>query len=191
MPISKNAYLTLSEMQENANYIRGYLENEGWTLQAISGMLGNMQTESTINPGIWQNLQVNVKNGFGLTQWTPATKLINWAKDEGLTYNDIDTQLQRILYEVPREGLQWIKTKAYPLSFEEFTHSEETPAYLAQAFLKNYERPKKQNQPKRSTQATYWYEYLSGEEPPEPPTPPKPGATRSKMPFIFYLRKRW
>jgi hypothetical protein len=191
MPISKNAYLILSEMQENANYIRGYLENEGWTLQAISGMLGNMQTESTINPGIWQNLQVNVKNGFGLTQWTPATKLINWAKDEGLSYNGIDTQLQRILYEVPREGLQWIKTKAYPLSFEEFTHSEETPAYLAQAFLKNYERPKNQNQPKRSTQATYWYKWLSGEEPPTPPTPPKPGPTRSKMPFIFYLRKRW
>lgn len=190
MPISKNAYLILSEMQENANYIRGYLENEGWTLQAISGMLGNMETESTINPGIWQNLQVNVKNGFGLTQWTPATKLINWAKDEGLTYNDIDTQLKRILYEVPREGLQWIKTKAYPLSFEEFTHSEETPAYLAQAFLKNYERPKNQNQPKRSKQATYWYEWLSGEEP-TPPTPPKPGPTRSKMPFIFYLRKRW
>ena len=191
MPISKNKYLTLSEMQENAEYIRDYLESEGWTLQAISGMLGNMQTESTINPGIWQNLQVNLKNGFGLTQWTPSTKLIKWADSAGLDYTDMDTQLQRILYEVLQEDLQWIKTKSYPMTFDEFTQSVKTPEYLAQVFLKNYERPKNQNQPKRSTQAAYWYKYLSGEQPPEPPTPPTPGRTRRKMPFIFYLRKRW
>lgn len=48
-------------------------------------MLGNMETESTINPGIWQSLNSgNASGGFGLTQWTPATKYINWANNNGL-----------------------------------------------------------------------------------------------------------
>lgn len=67
-----NRWLTLAEQKVNANYLRSLLEAEGWTLHAISGLLGNTQTESTINPGIWQNLNPgNPKLGYGLTQWTP------------------------------------------------------------------------------------------------------------------------
>lgn len=47
--------------------------------------------------------------------------------------------------------------------------------YLADAWLKNYERPSNQNQPKRGSQAWYWYQVLAQgepEPPPEPPTPP-------------------
>ena len=39
---------------ENANIIRSFFLNEGWTLQAICGMLGCMQGESTINPAFIQ-----------------------------------------------------------------------------------------------------------------------------------------
>jgi hypothetical protein len=38
------------EMDLNAEYICRYLLAEGWTLNAICGMLGNMQAESSINP---------------------------------------------------------------------------------------------------------------------------------------------
>lgn len=38
------------EQQTNANIIRSFFLNEGWTLNAICGMLGCMQGESTINP---------------------------------------------------------------------------------------------------------------------------------------------
>ena len=54
--ITGNRYLSLSEQQTNATYIRNYLQPDGWTLNAIAAMLGNMETESTINPGTWENL---------------------------------------------------------------------------------------------------------------------------------------
>lgn len=38
----------------NANCIKSFFRIEGWTLQAICGMLGNMQAESTINPALIQ-----------------------------------------------------------------------------------------------------------------------------------------
>lgn len=50
--------LTLEQMQLNATYIYNALINDGWTLNAIAGMLGNMQSESAINPGRWQSDRV-------------------------------------------------------------------------------------------------------------------------------------
>ena len=46
---SSNA-LTMTQMQVNAQYIYSSLSANGWTLNAICGMLGNMQSESSINP---------------------------------------------------------------------------------------------------------------------------------------------
>ena len=51
--ISSNAYLTVAQMTGNAQYILNYLMARGWTKEAVCAMLGNMQSESTINPGIW------------------------------------------------------------------------------------------------------------------------------------------
>lgn len=163
--ISKNAYLTTEEMQVNARIIYSYLSSHGWTLNAIAGMLGNMQTESTINPGIWQNLDAgNTSLGYGLVQWTPATNFISWADENNRDMGDIYAQLDRILFEL-ETGIQYYPTENYPETFAEFSISDETPEYLAQAFLKNYERPAEQDQPARSTQARYWYEYLSDFDP--------------------------
>lgn len=158
--VCKNAYLTMDEMKGNAQYIAYILTNEGWSAESIAGMLGNMQTESTINPCIWQNLDSgNLSLGFGLVQWTPATNLINWANSQGLEPANMDTQLQRILYEL-ENGLQYYQTSEYPLSFREFTQSNETPEYLASAFLKNYERAGVEKESVRREQARYWYENL-------------------------------
>jgi hypothetical protein len=149
-------------MKVNAEYILDYLSSRGWSKNSVCGMLGNMQTESTINPGIWQNLdQNNLNVGFGLVQWTPASKYTSWATSNGYQWNDIKGQLNRLDYEI-QNGLQWISTSDYPISFQQFKTSGQTPEYLAQAFLRNYERPANQNQPNRSTQARYWYDLLSG-----------------------------
>ena len=163
--ISKNAYLTLEEMQINAKIIYGHLSSKGWTLNAIAGMLGNMETESTINPGIWQNLdEGNTSLGYGLVQWTPATNYLSWADSNNRAHGDIISQLERIMYEL-RNGIQYFPTDNYPETFEEFSNSKKSPEYLAQAFLLNYERPADQDQPNRSTQARYWYDYLSDFDP--------------------------
>lgn len=42
------------EQKLNANIVRSFFLNEGWTLEAICGMLGCMQGESTINPAYIQ-----------------------------------------------------------------------------------------------------------------------------------------
>ena len=158
-PISGNWFLTLEEMKTNARYIWNYLGVRGWSINAVAGMLGNMQTESSINPGIWQSLKENINNGFGLVQWTPASKYISWCEERGLDPADMDSALQRIEYELDN-GLQYYKTSDYPLTFKQFKVSEEDPYYLGMAFLRNYERPANKNQPKRGEQAEFWYEYL-------------------------------
>lgn len=42
--------LTMEQMKVNALYIWSALSYQGWTLNAVAGILGNMQSESAINP---------------------------------------------------------------------------------------------------------------------------------------------
>lgn len=157
---SANRYLTQAEMEKNAAYIWSFLSARGWSMQAVAGMLGNMETESSINPGIWQSLDAgNLSGGFGLVQWTPASAYISWCESEGLDPADMDSALWRIEYELSA-GVQYYATDAYPLSFSEFKTSTATPYYLGMAFLVNYERPQNPDQPQRGTQAEKWYEFL-------------------------------
>lgn len=187
--VSANRFLTQSEMEKNATYIYNYLAPKGWTKNAIAGMLGNMQTESSINPGIWQNLDAgNTSLGYGLVQWTPATKYLDWCEEHDLEPSAMESALERIIYEL-ESGLQYYATDAYPLSFYEFKHSTLDPAYLGLAFLANYERPAEPNQPARGTQATAWYNFLGGGDydPPgedEPATPTKKKALSLLLMYV-------
>lgn len=125
-------------------------------------MLGNMQRESTINPGVWQNLDAgNTSLGLGLVQWTPATKLIDWCNSGGFNYTSIAAQCQRIIYEL-NNGLQWIATQDYPESFLEFTRSNKNITYLTYAFLKNYERAGVEAVNERIQYAAHWFNTLDG-----------------------------
>jgi hypothetical protein len=154
--------LTLAEMTVNAQYILDYLLADGWTKNAVCGMLGNMQSESSINPARWQSDDIgNTSGGYGLVQWTPATKYFSWCDSNGLTYGEMDSNLKRILWEVANNQ-QWISTSSYPMTFADFTTSSQTPEYLAEAFITNYERPADPTQPQRQTQARYWYDNLTG-----------------------------
>lgn len=158
---STNSYLTLEQMTVNAQYILDYLREGGWTKNAVCGMLGNIQTESTINPELWEDLDGNnLSKGFGLVQWKPASKFIDWANEKKLFYFNINTQLMRLFYEIKNE-IQWSNTSKYPLSFSKFIKSTQTPSYLAAAFMYNYVQP--QSYSHLSTcqeQATYWYNNL-------------------------------
>lgn len=157
-----NRFLTATEMFVNGDYVCDYLSARGWSLNAICGMLGNMQVESTVNPGIWQNLdEGNTAVGYGLVQWTPASKYLNWCASNGLDPTHMDTALDRLEYE-RKNGLQYYKTTAYNLTFTQFKTSKESPEYLAQAFMRNYERPANQNTTVRGTNALMWWERLNG-----------------------------
>jgi hypothetical protein len=178
MYYSGNRFLTMDEMKVNAQYIYEYLTAIGWTKNAICGMLGNMQSESTINPAIWQNLdEGNLLGGFGLVQWTPATKYLNWCLENEIEPTQMDSNLQRILYEVIN-NIQWINPL---MTFAEFTLSTDTPYNLGIMFLTYYERPADPNQPQRGTQAEEWFTFLEGIIPPKP---------KKKSKTHLYLRKR-
>lgn len=190
--IKGNRYLSEAEMQNNAWIIWAYLASKGWSDNAITGMLGNMETESTINPGIWQNLDSSNKSGgYGLVQWTPSTNYTNWADTHGYAIDDGDAQLKWIDEVTTTEG-QWIATPEYDFSFAEFKKSTQTPEYLASAFLKNFERAGVEKEAQRKEQARKWYNYLIS--PPTGDTPESGGTTtkrkRKGFNFVLFNRQR-
>ncbi len=142
---------------EIATTIWRYLVNKGWSKEAVAGILGNKQSESGIIPDRWESdLQGNMSGGYGLVQWTPASKFINWANGNGYDYKSLDAQLKRIEWEVVNEQ-QWFHPN---MSFKQFTQQTVSPEQSAILFITYYERPANSNQPIRQTQARYWYQTL-------------------------------
>lgn len=186
--ISKNAYLTQAEMEGNAVYIFNKLKKAGWSFNAICSTLANMQSESGINPGIYEGLDSESDtNGFGLVQWTPNTKYKSWASANGYNYGDIDGQIARILYEL-NNGIQWIATDTYPLTFEEYSTSNDSLDTLTYAFMYNYERPASLDQPHRKEYAQQWSTFLTPYNTGSPTTQPRPpveSVTDKSMSFIY------
>lgn len=161
--------LTMEQMRVNAQYIYVALSDHGWSKNAICGLLGNMQHESSLNPGRWQSDKVGrTGSGYGLVQWTPATKYIDAVG--GGDYSTMDNNIERIIWEV-NNNKQYYSTSGYPLSFREFTTSNKDPYYLACAFAWNYERSwtvlygtesaKESVRQARGGAANSWCEYLS------------------------------
>lgn len=161
--------ISTSGVQNNARIIRERLTGAGWSIQAVSAILANMQVESGINPGAWENYNVgNLSGGFGLVQWTPATKLFDWQGGQNV---DGDKQLDRIFYEL-QNGIQYgdpggeFKEK----TFEEFARSDKRPGYLSAEFMLAYERPLKRGWKQQMTRARIaerWYSQLTGVQSPK------------------------
>ena len=87
-----------AEQINNANIIRSFFLNEGWTIEAICGMLGCMQGESTINPAFIQQ--------------TNRYRLPNSAADISDVPNNIIQNFYNVFYGVDRRAfgvglVQW------------------------------------------------------------------------------------
>lgn len=196
--VSRNNYLSQSEMENNALCFYGMMYTQfGWTINAIAGMLGNLQRESTINPGIWEGLvpryDGEYDSGYGLVQWTPASKYIYWKPEGefapwagGTWRGNGNRECARIEYEV-QNGIQWganrmayVKEWGYPtqppITFQEFKASTDTPDELASLFVLYYERPSAKGlvMELRREYARKWYKLISGKEPPTEPLPEPP-----------------
>lgn len=201
-----------AEANDNVDMIYSILYNLGWTVNAISALCGNIQHEGGMNPWRWQSDKVPsvtqspwTNRGYGLVQFTPGGKYINAAEAKaiagyGPNFSDV-TGSQNDGYAQVHfiDGYaDYYPTSAYPLSYAEFKASTESPAYLASAWLYNYERPENPagSEAQRQESAEYWYTYLSGEEPPTPPDPPGPGPGPGpsyrirRIPIWMYGRRR-
>lgn len=173
-----NPNMTPAEQENNVNIIAAFFRATGWTDNAIAAMCGNMQTESYLNPAQWQhNMNYSMAGGFGLVQWTPATKLSDYLGADWRT--DYDGQLDRIRYEWDTEQ-QWMYTE--PMTFHQFAASTQAVDYLAQVFLRNYENPEdwQASVSIRQANARRWFEYLGGT-----PTP------SGNIPIWLLFKIRW
>jgi hypothetical protein len=181
MYYSGNRYLNLEEMTVNAQYIFEFLTVKGWSKNAICGVLGNMETESTMNPTLWESFDIgNTARGYGLVQWTPSSEYFAWCLVNSLNFESMDSNLLKILNEVKFHE-QWGNDShgnPPPYSFYDFTQSKEDPYILAMNFLWYYERPYVYDQPIRGIQAVYWYEHLVGK------------IKKKKSKVFMYVKKR-
>lgn len=161
------------EAQENVMKIVSVLAPHGWTINAIAGMVGNIEAESGLNPWRWEGDTVNLSNGYGLFQYTPATNYINDAGAQALTgfapnypqgsggADDGTAQLLFMLLNSVQGGAQYIPTAAYPETFTQFQTSTKSPEYLASAWLKNFERAGVEVEAARRANAAYWYDFIA------------------------------
>lgn len=182
--------LTRSQMEANVTVLYNVVSHNypTWSINAIAALCGNAQSEGALNPNQWQyGLNKNPNGGYGLWQWTPATKFLNWAAQNGYPKNDILHQVIRLNYE-RQSGIQYYKTPNYNFSFTEFLEGDYSVDTLARAWLYNYERPKdpEASEEVRVSNSENWYEFLTGKTP-EPPTPtPDPKPKKAKLPFYMY-----
>lgn len=192
---------TSNDAFNNCVMIANQLLNAGWTINAICGVLGNIEYESGYNPWRWQNDDLvfsdevdkitSSQHGYGLFQFTPASKYIysNYAQSYAgygpffldlLNTPDVSRLDGEAQVQFVDEHADYIPTQAYPITYAEYKLSVAPPEELAATWLYNYERS---GNPQGSVQvrqesARYWYNRLA------------PFVTKQGMPIWMMLRKR-
>lgn len=199
--ITGNMYLSRSEMDNNAVKFYYTMTRLGCSYNAILGMLANIEHESNINPGIWEELRVRWR-GYGLTQWSPYTKYSNWAGSDW--ENNGQKECERIIYEgnygiSQYDANQWFSNwyapyvgypEQPPISlFDYLRETALSPKVLADYWLLYYEHPDESNIPNRIAQhqsLVDYYNNLLGGGAPVPPTPVGEG----KFNLLMIINKR-
>lgn len=149
------------EMTGNAYMVYSFFSKLGFTYEAIAGLLGNMQAESGINPGRWQN---GHGPGYGLVQWDPASNYLNWASGQGINIDDADQNGdgQCTLINLCESVGQWLPNSSHGYTYTWAQFSQLTDVDTAvYAFLWQYERPSQPHTENRITYAHYWYDIIS------------------------------
>lgn len=203
-----NKSLGAADMQTNASFIASYLLAKGWTLNAICGILGNYQHESTINPNVFEGFKNHSSElgsyGYGLAQWTPwlgtstydtAEEQRNyhgannptfgrWCIDNGRDKSLMETQLDYI-----DTGLGGYKaTSDYPETYAAFKKSTNGADYLAKLYYVNYERSAAGTWGSRPDSALEWYSFLNGSDLPDV-TPVLMGRMSLNQLILFNKRR--
>lgn len=154
----------------NMNKVFDYFIAQGWTTNAIAGMLGNMMVESTVNPWTFQNHTLDWSNpvailadngGMGLTQWTPCRKYYQWALDSNLDPQSGTTMCDRIKYEEDN-NLQWSLDNLLHYTWADYVASTQTPEILSRVFVWAYERPASPDLDQRAANARWVFENIHG-----------------------------
>lgn len=125
--IDEDRYLTLQEMQNNADIIILFMRTIGWNESTIASILGNMQAESTINPNLTER---GGGGGYGLVQWTPRSDLTRACNQLGIAPDsDGYNQLAVLRAELERDSrlteFQWYSSRAFISPYFQFGVTED------------------------------------------------------------------
>lgn len=79
-----------------------FLLENGFTKEAIAGIMGNLYAESGFNISAIEQTASNPGEGIGLVQWSFGRKaeLISFAEKQNKQWNDLTVQLEFLLYEM-------------------------------------------------------------------------------------------
>lgn len=178
--ISTDTYLTQQHRDENAQLIWNYLTGLGWTKEAVAGILGNMDVESSINPALIEGrlvhtlpdnntaLSISSSTGVGLVQWTGDTptppagqKLVSFAIRHNQNWYDGDLQCYR-LEEECNGDLQFDHGTIHGVYYDwqVYIASTNTPEELAYVWQMLYERGGTDTQ-RRQDKARYYFNKLA------------------------------
>lgn len=129
------------------------------SIYVVAAICGNWWQESTINPGIWENLEVGAP-GYGLGQWTNTrkTKLFAFLSSEGYKQDSGSGQLAYFIKE------DYWTPNGYASSFANLTaflKSESTDLqFLTYAFMQGWEGIWDGTQDIRVEAAQQCYDYI-------------------------------
>lgn len=202
--IVTNGYLTEAQMQNNATEFIGQFKRfyPDVTDYILAALLGNMEGESNINPGLWENTPAE-SGGYGLVQWTPYTDYSHYWP--GNWRGNGDAQVETLYIEA-NNGTQWYPSNLAPEVGLPVTPPWNLNGYygmnirmaseyglekLTNAFIVYYLRPATVHHPERTTYANKWYQWITG-QPPIPPGPgPGPGGqTNIGAIMAWWMKKR-
>lgn len=175
--IASDQYLSQQNRDDNAGLIWNYLTHLGWTQNAVAGILGNMDVESSMNPALIEGrgyhtlpdnntvLAITTQTGVGLVQWTGPTdtppagqKLASFAIRYNKDWYDGELQCFRLEREY-EEDLQFDPGVVDGVSYDWgiYTSSRESPEQLAKVWQILYERGGIDTQT-RQQKARYYYD---------------------------------
>lgn len=151
---SPGSDIQLNDSMPRAMQIMDYFVEKGLTAQQAAGIVGNMQRESGLNPGI-QEYGSGI--GFGLVQWSfdRRNQLTSFANSVGKPASDMNTQLDFVWKELnttERSTLDAFKANPNMSAGE-----------AARVFSQKYERPGVIAMGERVGAAEYFYQqYQNG-----------------------------
>lgn len=172
--------LTEDQILGNAQMVDAFMRPRFWSVESIAAMCGNLAQESYINPGQWEGGQYeNMSRGYGLGQWTPATKLRDFAEERGLTWRG-NGNTQCIYIDAWEE--QWHASTMEngtlqnpPITFDQFKQNATNLSVdrLCELWYfyweePTYEYPEYKSLPVRKAWAAKIYELIAGTNPPQP-----------------------
>jgi len=96
----------LESLEGNEKIVALYLLDKGLDPLHVAAIMGNIEAESSFNPGLIEEWHIDAGDGFGLCQWSFGRRkqLEQYTLSKGMPANDINIQLDFLWAELTGTG---------------------------------------------------------------------------------------